>query len=287
MDNRQNLRYLPMVLRDVEHLEQYRFFILVPQCPSTEIVWTSNLETVEEQVGQVVAGTRRVPSAISGTRRVPTTGSTGPDDMLTVAEQLLQKTMREQPVDPDRVYLLGISSGGTGAWEMALRHPDWFAAVVPISPDHGDPSQAAKLAAIPIWVFHDNGDRPEATQRMVEAVEAAGGNIHLSLSRTGQHDAWTVALRGFDVVDWMLEQRRGAWICWRPPGCKPWRWWHILGVPLAFAGIVCVGWYSERRRRRSEAESREARGEAPTDEADRTRMKPKAERREPKWQNEN
>ena len=171
------------------------------------------------------------------------------NDMLTVVADLLEKTMREQPVDPDRVYLLGISSGGNACWDLASRHPDWFAAIVPISPGCGDLSQAAKLAATPIWVFQDYGDRPEATVRMVEAIEAAGGNIHLTMPRTGDHDTWTLALRGYDVVNWMLEQRREARICWRPPGCKPWRWWHILGVPLAFAGIVGVGWYSEQRRR--------------------------------------
>ncbi|MCE5240075.1 prolyl oligopeptidase family serine peptidase [bacterium] len=35
-------------------------------------------------------------------------------------------------VDPDRIYLSGVSMGGMGAWNIALRHPGLFAAVTPM-----------------------------------------------------------------------------------------------------------------------------------------------------------
>lgn len=37
------------------------------------------------------------------------------------------------PVDPDRVYLLGVSMGGAGAWQVACHYPDHFAATAPIN----------------------------------------------------------------------------------------------------------------------------------------------------------
>lgn len=36
------------------------------------------------------------------------------------------------PVDPDRVYMSGVSMGGMGAWNIALRHPGMYAAVTPM-----------------------------------------------------------------------------------------------------------------------------------------------------------
>jgi acetyl esterase/lipase len=35
-------------------------------------------------------------------------------------------------IDPDRLYLSGVSMGGMGAWNIALRHPGMFAAVTPM-----------------------------------------------------------------------------------------------------------------------------------------------------------
>ncbi len=35
-------------------------------------------------------------------------------------------------IDPDRLYLSGVSMGGMGAWNIALRHPGRFAAVTPM-----------------------------------------------------------------------------------------------------------------------------------------------------------
>ena len=37
------------------------------------------------------------------------------------------------PVDPARVYISGVSMGGMGAWNMALRHPGMYAAASPMS----------------------------------------------------------------------------------------------------------------------------------------------------------
>jgi predicted peptidase len=217
-DNEWNLKYLSMIIDPEKPVEQYRFFILATQCP--------------ENVGW-----------ISGTD-----DSNG--DMLAITYQILQKILQEQPVDQQRIYLSGVSSGGAGCWEMAMRHPELFAAVSPMSSGGGDAIRASKLANIPIWAFHCQYDKPEGVEQMVAAIEKAGGNAQLTILRSGDHDSWNGALRVYDSFHWLLCQRRGAWIQWTPPGHRPWKWWHVFGVPLAFIAIVGLGWHSERRRRR-------------------------------------
>jgi acetyl esterase/lipase len=53
----------------------------------------------------------------------------GEVDVLAATEEV--KSL--YPIDPDRVYLTGVSMGGAGTWTLALRHPGLFAAATPIT----------------------------------------------------------------------------------------------------------------------------------------------------------
>ncbi len=230
-DNLLSLRHIEyLAFKDFYHTnpEQYQFFILVVQTTKDNPMWFKQ------------------------------SGREEPDDILTVLVDILRKTMREYPIDPDRISVMGVSSGGNGCWELALRYPDLFASAVPISSRGGDESRADRLKNIPIWVFHnldDQGTPMTGDEAMVAAVQAAGGNVHLTLPthipELGRHDAWTDAFESHDILGWMLAQRRGASICWTPPGCDPWKWWHILILPCALLVIVRVAGYIDQRRQRT------------------------------------
>ena len=47
------------------------------------------------------------------------------------AMSALDEAQRDYNVDPDRIYAMGHSMGGTGSWNLAARHPDLFAAIAP------------------------------------------------------------------------------------------------------------------------------------------------------------
>src|SRR5262249_44984026 len=66
----------------------------------------------------------------------------------------LVKTLQaELPIDADRVYLVGLSMGGYGVWDLLCRAPSLFAAAVAIC-GGGDEAQAERLRGLPIWAFH-------------------------------------------------------------------------------------------------------------------------------------
>jgi len=46
--------------------------------------------------------------------------------------RVMADVRRAYAVDPDRIYLTGLSMGGEGTWHIGLRHPDLFAAIVPV-----------------------------------------------------------------------------------------------------------------------------------------------------------
>lgn len=123
---------------------------------------------------------------------------------------LLTEIIDSYPVAADRVYLTGLSMGGIGAWDLAARRPDLFAAVVPICGD-GRRYLVPGLTSTPIWAFH-NSDDPlvpvQGTLDLVEGVREAGGDVRATINTIGGHDAWTAAYDDPELYRWMLDQRR-------------------------------------------------------------------------------
>lgn len=143
--------------------------------------------------------------------------------MAEMAVQCLEQTMKEYRIDADRVYLTGLSLGGYGAWLIAERAPQRFAAVLPICGFYGQfgkPADAKELQklveatrALPIWTFHGAKDTAVAVQRTQEIVKAyqdAGVAVKFTEYPDGQHDVWNRVYADAEVWKWMLGQRRGA-----------------------------------------------------------------------------
>lgn len=124
---------------------------------------------------------------------------------------ILDQVLSTYNVDKRRVYLTGISLGGYGAWDLAIRYPNYFAAVAPIC-GGGIARAAGSMRAIPTWVFHGKKDEAvpeEESARMVEALKAAGGNVKYTVLPEGGHiDAWVHAYGEAGLFDWFLEQRK-------------------------------------------------------------------------------
>jgi predicted peptidase len=124
---------------------------------------------------------------------------------------LLDQVLAKYNVDRSRVYLTGLSLGGYGAWDLAIRYPQYFAALAPIC-GGGIARAAGSLRSLPTWVFHgkkDDAVPEEESARMVEALKAAGGNVKYTVLPEGGHvDAWVHAYDKAGLFDWFLEQRK-------------------------------------------------------------------------------
>ena len=66
---------------------------------------------------------------------------------------ILNELKAKMNIDEDRVYLTGLSMGGYGSWDTAIRHPNLWAALVPVC-GKGDPLMADRIKHIPTWIFH-------------------------------------------------------------------------------------------------------------------------------------
>ncbi len=115
-------------------------------------------------------------------------------------------------VDRSRIYLTGLSMGGFGTWALAAAYPEKFAAIAPIC-GGGDPRSAERLKNIPVWVFHGARDRVvplAASERMVKALKAAGGNVKFTVYPDAGHDSWTATYDNPELYRWFLQHRKGG-----------------------------------------------------------------------------
>ena len=113
---------------------------------------------------------------------------------------VLADVERRFPVDPDRVYLTGISMGGGGALWLALTRPDVWAAVAPVCPSTipGSEALAANALNLPIRLFHGDQDPivPVETSRAWQRRLLDAGVPADYMEYPGvRHNAWDIAYR--------------------------------------------------------------------------------------------
>ena len=160
--------------------------VIVPQCPDKELWVNVDHEALSHTMpAEPSAAMKRVMA-------------------------LIEEKAGKMPIDPDRIYVTGLSMGGFGTWDIIQRRPTLFAAAVPIC-GGGDPAFAPALKDLPIWIFHGGADpviKAPRSREMEAAIKAAGGNVKYREYPGVEHDSWTQTYADPDVLKWMFEQRR-------------------------------------------------------------------------------
>ena len=175
---------LPQEVRD--HPERWPFVIVMPQCPQPNY-WTD-------------------------------------PEMMALALAALDQETQEFHGDPERTYLTGLSLGGYGAWELARREPQRWAAIAiaaggifwSYEPERWQQADtlpedyARMLVHTPVWLFHGADDSlvvPRQSELMFDALKAAGGHVRLWLYQGLRHDCWTRAYNEPELPRWLLAHR--------------------------------------------------------------------------------
>jgi predicted peptidase len=170
-----------------ENRLKYPAFVLAPQCPNdkrwVEVDWGALKHDMPEK----------------------------PSQPMGLLFQLLDAMPKQLAIDPNRIYITGLSMGGYGTWDAIQRRPDYFAAAIPIC-GGGDLAGAEKMKNIPIWAFHGDQDGAVKVSRsrdMIKAIEAAGGKPKYTEYPGVGHDSWTATYKNPEVLQWLFEQKKG------------------------------------------------------------------------------
>lgn len=197
-DNRKQLtdQSAPLVFVQPENQRRWPSFFLAPQCP-TDRRWVEMAWDAPSGKGQ------RPPE---------------PSWPMAAALALVDKLAAEIPaIDTTRLFVTGISMGGFGAFDAAVRRPDMWKAAVPICGGY-DETAVAPIVRLPLWAFHAEDDPtvPVArTRAVVAALRSLGGRPRYTEypARAGHgHFSWIPAYADPDLLPWMFGAPR-----MRPP----------------------------------------------------------------------
>jgi predicted peptidase len=137
-------------------------------------------------------------------------------EMLEPLKALLDRIAETYAVDRSRISVTGLSMGGAGTWEMGLRYPRAFAALVPIAGfyrlgSREVPADLAALKEVPIWAFHGAADTSVPaweSEILVKALQQMGSNVRFTLYPDADHEqAWLRAYADPALYDWLAAQR--------------------------------------------------------------------------------
>lgn len=171
-------------------MKTYRPIVLAPQCP-VDSRWSNYV-----QDSTVLS--RKITLKPQASRPMVL--------LMELVDQLIEKL----PVDPNRIYITGLSMGGTGTFDAISRYPDKFAAAVPVC-GTADPNYAEKISNIPIWIFQGALDplyNPKTSQNLLEDLTSLGAHPGFTQYPETGHFAWLAAYSDSMMMAWMFRQRK-------------------------------------------------------------------------------
>lgn len=134
-----------------------------------------------------------------------------PTEALSLVMQLMDETVAEKYIKKDQVYVMGLSMGGMGTFEIISRKPNMFAAAIPIC-GGADPQSATTYATkVPVWVFHGAKDDvvdPRYSIQMVMAILENGGFPQFTLFENANHNSWDPTFAQPGLLSWLFSKNK-------------------------------------------------------------------------------
>lgn len=127
-------------------------------------------------------------------------------------ENFYEEVTTKYRVDTNRIYLTGLSLGASGTWFLAMKYPEKFAAIAPMSgfTRHIDyiKNNTDKLFDMPIWAYHGKLDTVvefEDTEWIVNKLEGKNRHLKFSVFPDGGHGIHWFEYPKEELYNWFLK----------------------------------------------------------------------------------
>ncbi|MEO1029999.1 MAG: prolyl oligopeptidase family serine peptidase [Bacteroidota bacterium] len=134
-----------------------------------------------------------------------------PTKAMGLVMDLMDRMVKKPFVKTDQVYVMGLSMGGMGTFEIIYRKPSMFAAAIPIC-GGGDPESASAYAKdIALWIFHGANDDvvdPLLSINMASAILKEGGFPGLTIFDHANHNSWDPTFAEPELLPWLFSKTK-------------------------------------------------------------------------------
>lgn len=175
--------------------EKYPAIVVFPQCPDDKY-WI-DLSIRNELRGQ---GDPDFSQSIHS-----------PSEVLAIVNELVNDIMKNESVDDDQVYIMGLSMGSFGTFEMLGRWPDKYAAAVAIC--GGGNLELAKNYAdnTSLWITHGTMDDvvpPVLSRRIYAKLQELGADVKYTEFENANHNAWDPTFAMPELLPWLFSKTK-------------------------------------------------------------------------------
>jgi predicted peptidase len=193
-DNEKQLIHGSKLFLDEKFRREYPAIVIFPQCPEEDFWASVKFTTTAEGKREFTFADRGEPTKSMG-----------------LLIEFIKHVQKTEPVNPQRLYVGGLSMGGMGTFELLWRMPKTFVAAFPIC-GGGNPDMAKKYAKhVNLWIFHGADDAVvpvSLSEQMAEAIKKYGGNPKLTIYPGVNHNSWDNTFAEPELMEWLFNQMK-------------------------------------------------------------------------------
>jgi predicted peptidase len=195
-DNTKQLTHGAQLFLQPEVRKAYPAIVVFPQCAKND--YWSNVQITKEESTQT-----RVFNFQEGGEPTPAM-----KNLLA----WLPNLENEFKINAAQRYIMGLSMGGMGTFELVARKPGYFAAAVPIC-GGANPKTASAIKETAFWIFHGKNDDVvpyQLSENMFIALQEfyVHEESYLTLFDNTNHNSWDRAFAEPDLLPWLFGNKK-------------------------------------------------------------------------------